>query len=93
MRLLEGDLDELYDWCTDVMSDSWDPALVRTKWRTSRELQDHLAVSNVRDNAMGSNMAMDDSSFAHSNPASPSPTSPGMAATQLPAQAGIVGSH
>jgi endonuclease-8 len=33
VRLLEGDLDELYDWRTDVMSDAWDPALARKRLR------------------------------------------------------------
>ncbi|WP_426702615.1 DNA-formamidopyrimidine glycosylase family protein [Rhodanobacter sp. Col0626] len=33
VRLLEGDLDALYDWRADVMSDSWDPALARAKLR------------------------------------------------------------
>ncbi|MEI7038335.1 DNA-formamidopyrimidine glycosylase family protein [Fulvimonas yonginensis] len=33
VRLLEGDLDALYDWRTDVMSDAWDPALARKRLR------------------------------------------------------------
>lgn len=33
VRLLEGSLDELYDWRADVMSDSWDPAMARRKLR------------------------------------------------------------
>jgi len=33
VRLLEGDLDALYDWRADVMSDSWDPVLARAKLR------------------------------------------------------------
>ena len=33
VRLLEGNLDELYDWRTDVMSDAWDPALARKRLR------------------------------------------------------------
>lgn len=33
VRLLEGDLNELYDWRTDVMADGWDPALARAKLR------------------------------------------------------------
>jgi endonuclease VIII len=33
VRLLDGDLDELYDWRADVMADSWDPALARAKLR------------------------------------------------------------
>jgi endonuclease VIII len=31
VRILEGDLDELYDWTADVMSDSWDPKAARKK--------------------------------------------------------------
>lgn len=37
VRLLEGDLDELYDWRTDVMADAWDPALARAKLRQMPE--------------------------------------------------------
>jgi endonuclease-8 len=33
VRLLEGELDELYDWRSDVMSDQWDPALARARLR------------------------------------------------------------
>jgi endonuclease-8 len=33
VRTLEGDLDALYDWRTDVMSDAWDPALARRRLR------------------------------------------------------------
>ncbi|GAA0257253.1 DNA-formamidopyrimidine glycosylase family protein [Rhodanobacter caeni] len=33
VRLLDGELDELYDWRGDVMSDAWDPALARRKLR------------------------------------------------------------
>ena len=33
VRLLEGDLDALYDWRADVMSEQWDPALARAKLR------------------------------------------------------------
>jgi endonuclease-8 len=33
VRLLEGELDELYDWRSDVMSDQWDPALARVRLR------------------------------------------------------------
>lgn len=35
VRLLEGDLDALYDWRADVMSDEWDPALARKKLRAT----------------------------------------------------------
>ena len=31
VRLLDGDLDALYDWRADVMSDHWDPRLARAK--------------------------------------------------------------
>jgi endonuclease-8 len=37
VRLLEGDLDTLYDWRTDVMSDAWDPALARKRLRAMPE--------------------------------------------------------
>jgi endonuclease VIII len=33
VRLLEGDLDVLYDWSADIMSDRWDAALARKKLR------------------------------------------------------------
>jgi endonuclease-8 len=33
VRLIEGQLDDLYDWRSDVMSDAWDPALARKKLR------------------------------------------------------------
>jgi endonuclease-8 len=33
VRFLEGDLDALYDWRADVMSDCWDPRLARAKLR------------------------------------------------------------
>ena len=33
VRLLEGELDQLYDWRSDVMSDQWDPALARKRLR------------------------------------------------------------
>ncbi|MHB1057666.1 MAG: DNA-formamidopyrimidine glycosylase family protein [Rhodanobacter sp.] len=33
VRLLEGDLDALYDWRGDVMSEHWDPKLARAKLR------------------------------------------------------------
>ena len=33
VRLLEGELDTLYDWRGDVMSDQWSPALARAKLR------------------------------------------------------------
>ncbi|HEV2681130.1 MAG TPA: DNA-formamidopyrimidine glycosylase family protein [Rhodanobacter sp.] len=37
VRLLEGDLDELYDWRIDVMADRWDPALARARLRKMPE--------------------------------------------------------
>lgn len=33
VRLLEGDLDTLFDWRGDVMSEQWDPALARARLR------------------------------------------------------------
>ena len=33
VRLLDGELDDLYDWRSDVMSDQWDPALARARLR------------------------------------------------------------
>ena len=33
LKFLEGDLDELYDWGADVMSDAWDPKAARRKLR------------------------------------------------------------
>ncbi|KLJ01932.1 DNA-formamidopyrimidine glycosylase family protein [Luteimonas sp. FCS-9] len=33
VRFIEGDLDAVYDWRTDVMSDIWDPAAARRKLR------------------------------------------------------------
>ncbi|MGN2248154.1 DNA-formamidopyrimidine glycosylase family protein [Frateuria sp. GZRR35] len=46
VRLLEGDLDELYDWRTDVMSDVWDPALARKRLRA---MPDTLACDALLD--------------------------------------------
>jgi endonuclease-8 len=31
VQLIEGDLDEIYDWSADVMNDAWDPRKVRVK--------------------------------------------------------------
>ena len=31
LKFLEGDLDDLYDWGADVMSDAWDPKAARRK--------------------------------------------------------------
>lgn len=33
LKYIERDLDEVYDWAADVMSDAWDPALARKKLR------------------------------------------------------------
>jgi endonuclease-8 len=33
IKLVEGPLDETYDWRTDVMADDWDPAIARRKLR------------------------------------------------------------
>jgi endonuclease VIII len=33
IKFIEGDLDAVYDWRVDVMSESWDPALARKKLR------------------------------------------------------------
>lgn len=33
LKYIECDLDEVYDWAADVMSDVWDPALARKKLR------------------------------------------------------------
>ena len=46
VRLLEGDLDELYDWRADVMSDAWDPALARKR---QRAMPDTLACDALLD--------------------------------------------
>ncbi|MEO7071556.1 MAG: DNA-formamidopyrimidine glycosylase family protein [Rhodanobacter sp.] len=35
VRLLEGDLDAMYDWRADVMSPTWSPALARRKLRAN----------------------------------------------------------
>lgn len=37
VKYLEGDLDELYDWSADVMSETWDPAAARAKMRALPE--------------------------------------------------------
>jgi endonuclease-8 len=37
VRYLEGDLDDLYDWRTDVLSPAWDPALARERLRAQPE--------------------------------------------------------
>lgn len=33
LKFIEGDLDAIYDWTADVMSDAWDPAAARRKLR------------------------------------------------------------
>ena len=65
---------------------------------TAHKLQDHLAVADARDKAMSGTGVMEDSSFAHTNPATPatraSPVMPATpAAATLPAHAGSKGSH
>lgn len=45
---------------------------LKSHLNASRKLEDHLSVLNARDKAMGANKAMDDSSFAHINPAAAS---------------------
>jgi endonuclease VIII len=35
VRYIEGDLDALYDWRTDIMSDQWDPKLAAKRLRQS----------------------------------------------------------
>ena len=35
VKYIEGELDNLYDWSADVMSDSWDPAAARAKIKAS----------------------------------------------------------
>jgi endonuclease VIII len=37
VRWLEEDLDAIYDWRTDVMSDAWDPALARRRLKAMPE--------------------------------------------------------
>lgn len=38
VRILEEDLDEIYDWSADVMSDAWDPKAARKKLRQRPKL-------------------------------------------------------
>ncbi|RZA07788.1 MAG: endonuclease [Moraxellaceae bacterium] len=37
VKFIEGDLDDAYDWSSDVMSDQWDPAAALKKLRASPE--------------------------------------------------------
>ena len=37
VKLIEGDIDEKYDWSADVMNDSWDPRKARKKLKTKPE--------------------------------------------------------
>ncbi len=46
VRLLDGDLDTLYDWRGDVMSPQWDPALARKRLRA---MPDALACDALLD--------------------------------------------
>ncbi|MBC7389511.1 MAG: endonuclease [Opitutaceae bacterium] len=39
IHVLEGDLNEIYDWSADVMSDTWDPAKARQKLLLNPEMQ------------------------------------------------------
>lgn len=39
VRVLEGDLDKLYDWKADVLSDLWNPARARKKLKAQADLQ------------------------------------------------------
>lgn len=34
VKILEGEVDELYDWSSDLLSDEWDPAAARKKLKT-----------------------------------------------------------
>lgn len=38
VKEIHGDLDEVYDWSVDVMSDSWDPAKARRKLKKAAEM-------------------------------------------------------
>ena len=46
VRLIEGELDQLYDWRSDVMSDQWSPALARARLR---EMPDTLVCDALLD--------------------------------------------
>lgn len=35
VKIIDGDLDELYDWSEDVMSDKWDPAAAKQKLKAN----------------------------------------------------------
>jgi endonuclease-8 len=37
VKLIEGELDELYDWSVDVMNDAWDPAEAKKRLKTIPE--------------------------------------------------------
>jgi endonuclease-8 len=39
IKVIEGNLDEIYDWTVDVMSDSWDPAKARKTLKKHPEWQ------------------------------------------------------
>jgi endonuclease VIII len=49
VRYLEDDLDELYDWRADVMSDAWSPTLARRKLRA---MPDTLACDALLDQTL-----------------------------------------
>jgi endonuclease VIII len=38
VKILEGDLDQIYNWSADVMSDSWDAKAARKKLRTQPDM-------------------------------------------------------
>ncbi len=38
VQILDGDLDETYDWSADVMSDEWDPSAARKKLKASPDM-------------------------------------------------------
>ena len=49
LRYLEGDLDALYDWSADVMSDAWDPRAARRKLQARPDM---LAADALLDQAV-----------------------------------------
>ncbi len=38
IQVIEGDLDEIYDWSADVMSDTWDPVNAKQKLKLNPEM-------------------------------------------------------
>jgi endonuclease VIII len=49
VKYLEGDLDAIYDWRSDVMSEAWDPALARARLKA---MPDALACDALLDQAV-----------------------------------------